>query len=68
MSAQIVCETVRIPLHVLAIIDLADSIKDALPSTELVLSTLITGSDNKDLERQVRKVNKILRQHSGNKC
>ena len=50
------------------IIDLADSIKDALPTTELVLSTLITRSDDKDLERQVREVNKILRQHSGNKC
>ena len=50
------------------IIDLVDSIKDALPATEIVLSTLITRLDDKDLERQVREVNEILRQHSGNKC
>ena len=50
------------------IIDLADSIKDSLPATELVLSTLITRSDDTELARQVREVNEILRQHSCKKC
>ena len=45
------------------IIDLANSIKDSLPTTELVLSALITHSDDVELERQVGEVNKILRQH-----
>ena len=45
------------------IIDLANSIKDSLPTTELVLSALITRSDDVELERQVGEVNKILRQH-----
>ena len=49
------------------IIDLADSIKNALPTTELVLSTLITRLDDVKLARQVGEVNKILSQHCDKK-
>ena len=49
------------------IIDLADSIKNALPTTGLVLSTLITRSDDVKLARQMGEVNKILSQHCDKK-
>ena len=45
------------------IIDLANTIKDSLPTTELVLSALITRSDDVELARQVGEVNEILKQH-----
>jgi hypothetical protein len=45
------------------IIDLANSIKDSLPATELVVSALITRSYNTELAGQVGEVNEILRQH-----
>ena len=44
------------------IIDLANSIKDSLPTTELVVSALITRSDNTKLAGQVGEVNEIPRQ------
>ena len=49
------------------IIDLANSIRDSLRTTELVLSALITRSDDVERERQVDEVNKILRQHCDKK-
>ena len=69
MLAQIVYKTVPTPTECAGeIIDLANSIKDSLPTTELVLSALITRSDDVELERQVGEVNKILRQHCDKKC
>jgi hypothetical protein len=44
------------------IISLADSVKNTLPETELIISDLITRIDNGDLENKVNQVNKVLKE------
>ena len=48
--------------HAEDIISLAESVKNALPETELIISGLITRVDNGDLANKVNQVNKILKE------
>ena len=48
--------------HAEEIISLAESVKNTLPETEVIISGLITRIDNGDLANKVNQVNKVLKE------